>query len=276
MAAVFQDPLLVRGSVWYNVTLGLRLRGLSRQEQERRARPWLERLHLTHLVNSPAISLSGGEARRASLARALVLNPEVLFLDEPFVGLDGPTRFRLVEELADILRGDSVATLFVTHDLGEASGLCGRGVILDRGRVLQQGTMANLLRCPCSPRVAEITGVENVFEAVVVGTGPESLTLDWQGRCFCARSPARGIGARVTCAIRAEDVVVQWAGNRELENAIPGRVESISRHGPVSLLTVHLGEGRRLVGACAGWGEALLNREVVLGLPPSLLWVLPG
>jgi tungstate transport system ATP-binding protein len=275
-AAVFQDPLLVRGSLWYNVTLGLRLRGLPKREWERRARPWLERLHIVHLANCPVASLSGGEARRASLARALVLNPEILFLDEPFVGLDGPTRSRLVGELADILRASSGGTLFVTHELGEASALCNRGIILDQGCVLQEGNMDNLLRCPASPRVAEITGVENVFEAVVTKTGPTGLSLDWEGQCLRAVAPPRLAGTGVTCAIRAEDVVLTWAGDGDRENGMPGRVEAIRRQGPLLMLTIGLGGTRRLLAVCPGGNDSLLNREVHLNLPPSLLWVFPG
>jgi len=78
MASVFQEPLLLNASVYDNAALGLRLRGLDRHSIERRVQPWLKRLGIDHLVRRPARSLSGGEAQRTSLVRALALDPEVL------------------------------------------------------------------------------------------------------------------------------------------------------------------------------------------------------
>ncbi len=123
-AAVFQEPLLLRGTVRHNVELGLRLRGMAASERAARVQPWLDRLRISHLGDRPVGALSGGEAQRTSLARALVLEPEVFFLDEPFAALDAPTRTSLGEELADILDEQQIATLFVTHDIDEAADLC--------------------------------------------------------------------------------------------------------------------------------------------------------
>jgi tungstate transport system ATP-binding protein len=158
-AVVFQEPLLLRGTVWHNVTLGLRLRGVNGSEQIRRAQSWMQRLKIDHLAERSIGALSGGEAQRVSLARALVLKPEVLFLDEPFAGLDTASHARLLGELSDILKTTSGATVFVTHNLPEMASLCGRCVILDQGKDLQQGELAHIMREPRSTRVAEILGI---------------------------------------------------------------------------------------------------------------------
>src|SRR5262249_2175534 len=108
-AAVFQESLLLRGTVGYNVALGLWLpggpsvRGVPSAEQAPRVASWLERLQIGHLTQRRVGTLSGGEAQRVSLARTLVLETNLVFLDEPFAALDAPTRCRLVGELADIL-----------------------------------------------------------------------------------------------------------------------------------------------------------------------------
>jgi tungstate transport system ATP-binding protein len=158
IAAVFQEPLLLKGSVAFNVGLGLALRGIARIERDERTHAMLKQLKIDHLADRHVGELSGGEAQRTSLARALVLDPEVLFLDEPFAALDQPTRRRLVPEITELLHQRQVATLFVTHDFAEASTLCDRCLILDAGEILQSGPPALLQREPKTSRVAEIVG----------------------------------------------------------------------------------------------------------------------
>ena len=160
IAAVFQQPLLLRGTVAHNVGLGLALRGIGRNERRDRIRPALEQLRIGHLADRSIAALSGGEAQRTSLARALVLDPDILFLDEPFSALDQPTRRRLVQELADVLRARRMATVFVTHDLAEVSFLCDRCLIIDRGAILQDGSPHEVIQQPRTERVAEIVGSE--------------------------------------------------------------------------------------------------------------------
>ena len=160
IAAVFQEPLLLRGTVSYNVSLGLALRGIGKAERVARVRPVLEQLKIDHLADRSIGMISGGEAQRTSLARALVLDPEVLFLDEPFAALDQPTRRRLVREFAELLRGRRMATVFVSHDFAEAAALCSRCAILDAGVVLQDEPPARVLEHPRTSRVAEIVGID--------------------------------------------------------------------------------------------------------------------
>ena len=158
IAAVFQEPLLLHGTVAHNVVLGLTLRGVARAEREERTHMMLRQLKIDHLASRSIAALSGGEAQRTSLARALVLDPEILFLDEPFAALDQPTRRRLVPEITELLHARQVATLFVSHDFAEASAMCERCLIIDDGEILQSGSSTQLLAEPRTPRVAEIVG----------------------------------------------------------------------------------------------------------------------
>jgi tungstate transport system ATP-binding protein len=145
LAMVFQEPLLFDTSVFDNVATGLRLRGVAREEVRERVGVWLDRLGIGHLAGRPARTLSGGEARRVSLARALVLEPELLLLDEPFGALDYPSRQALLADLPPLLAAARATTVLVTHDPTEAQALASRALALQAGRVVAAGAVADVL-----------------------------------------------------------------------------------------------------------------------------------
>jgi tungstate transport system ATP-binding protein len=154
LAIVFQEPLLFDTSVAENVATGLMLRGMSREERETRVHHWLERLGIGHLASRQARTLSGGEAQRTSLARALVLEPELLLLDEPFAALDAPTREALADDLLPLLRETGTTTLLVTHDRNEALELGDRVAVILNGGLAQLDTPERVLAAPASEAVA--------------------------------------------------------------------------------------------------------------------------
>jgi tungstate transport system ATP-binding protein len=166
-AVVFQRPLLLDRSVRDNVALGLELRGSPRIERDRAVEAALAHLAITHLADRPARRLSGGEAQRVSIARALAVSPEILFLDEPFAALDLPTRETLISDLARVLREAGVATVFVTHDRDEALSLADHVAVILDGRVRQLDVADAVFSTPVDPEVAAFVGVENVIPARV-------------------------------------------------------------------------------------------------------------
>ncbi|APT58056.1 ABC transporter ATP-binding protein [Roseomonas gilardii] len=131
VAAVFQEPrLLPWKKVWQNVTLGLP--GSGARERAERA---LGEVGLSHRLNAWPLTLSGGEAQRSALARALVREPRLLLLDEPFAALDALTRIRMHALVLDLWRAHGPTTLIVTHDVDEAILLADRVLVLDAGRI---------------------------------------------------------------------------------------------------------------------------------------------
>ena len=167
IATVFQEPLLLNTTVYGNAALGLKLRGKGSREIARRLDPWLERLGIAHLRGRNTRSLSGGEAQRTSLARALALEPEILLLDEPFAALDPATREALLRDFQPILNESKVTAVFVTHDRNEAFGLAGRIAVLHQGRLAQIGARDDVFHRPGSEIVADVVGTENSLPGVV-------------------------------------------------------------------------------------------------------------
>lgn len=155
-AVVFQRPLLTAGSVYENVALGLRLRHVPKGEIRQRVMHALEMFKVTDLAERPSHRLSGGEAQRVSLARALVLQPRVLFLDEPFSALDVLTRSALLQDLRRVLRSGGITTLFVTHDFTEILPLADRMAVLKDGRVIQTDRPSTIFRQPADAHVQQL------------------------------------------------------------------------------------------------------------------------
>ena len=158
-ANVLQAPLLLDDNVYANAALGLKLRGFDRKEIRKKLQPWLERLGIATIAMRSARTVSGGEARRTSLARALVLEPELLLLDEPFSALDAPTRKRLLSDLKEILRHSDAAVVMVTHDVHEAVALAKQIAVLSRGKLVQRGPAEEVCARPANQEVADLVAL---------------------------------------------------------------------------------------------------------------------
>lgn len=142
MAMVFQKPMMLDLSVMENIEVGLRFRGLSRKERDRLVTPWLERFNIAHLVRQRARSLSGGEAQRVAIAQAMVLQPAVIFLDEPFSNLDKETRDEFKYDIGRILRQQKITTVMVTHHIREATDLTDIIYSMEDGEIVSQQSVA--------------------------------------------------------------------------------------------------------------------------------------
>ncbi|HEY3310831.1 MAG TPA: ABC transporter ATP-binding protein [Anaerolineales bacterium] len=159
IALVLQEPLLLDLPVFDNVALGLRFRNVPGTVINAKVNHWLQRVGMAALRDRPGSQLSGGEAQRVSLARAFVLDPELLLLDEPFSALDAPTRLRLLDDLKSILAETGTTTIVITHDLQEAARLASRVAVMLDGCIAQIGSPNEVFANPASGEVAGFLGL---------------------------------------------------------------------------------------------------------------------
>ncbi|WP_375489992.1 ABC transporter ATP-binding protein [uncultured Jatrophihabitans sp.] len=170
LGVVFQDHrLFSHQRVLGNVAFGPRSRGVRGAQAQATAQGWLDRLGIGDLARRHPRQLSGGQAQRVALARALASAPRALLLDEPLAALDVQTRAEVQSELREHLAAFAGPTLLVTHDAVEALLLADRIVVLEQGRVVQQGTPAEVTTMPLTPYVARLVGA-NLWAGRVEGT----------------------------------------------------------------------------------------------------------
>lgn len=205
IATVFQEPLLLNDTLYQNAALGLQLRGMKQEEIARRTQPWLERLKIAHLSKRSARTLSSGEAQRASLARALVLEPELLLLDEPFGALDAGGRESLLSDFQRIVKDTGMTTVLVTHDRNDAYLLADRAAVLIDGRMAQLGSRDEIFSHPATEAVAAIVGIENRLHGQAEDAdGINSRIRIGEALVVVPRKFPRG--TKVVLCIRAEDM----------------------------------------------------------------------
>jgi ABC-type sugar transport system ATPase subunit len=184
VASALQAPAMARRSVRANIDAALGWWGVPRGERGARISAALAALGADHLERRPAQALSGGEARRVHLARALAVRPDALLLDEPFAGLDAPSRADLLYDAATALRDPSRATLVIVHDRAEAWALADRVQILLEGTTATAGRPAEILDRPPTRAVARFLGFDGELAEPGGGallTRPSHVHLDPDG-----------------------------------------------------------------------------------------------
>ncbi len=215
----------------------------------------MELTDLTGLDRRRPRELSGGQQQRVALARALASKPDLLLLDEPFSALDASLRRALRDEVSSVQRRTGVPIVTVTHDLQDAFELGEKIIIIDEGRVLQQGSREETFYRPASRRVADLVGMRNLLAARVRTLGHAFATLDSPEGTFVAKTdlPLR-INQAVTLGIRPAHLTINRPGD-----SMVGRVNLMTGEIAEETLTP---DGYRLVMALAGTHGSRLEIEL--------------
>ena len=150
-AFVFQTPILMRRTVLDNVAYPLKVRGFGKREAREKAADWLRKVHLERALNQRAADLSGGERQKMALVRALIRDPELLFLDEPSANLDGRAT-REIEELLQETNAAGTRIIMATHNFGQARRLATDVVFLHKGQMLEHTPADEFFTSPQTPQ----------------------------------------------------------------------------------------------------------------------------
>lgn len=217
LGLVFQSyALWPHKTVFDNVAYGLKLRNVSKSAIEEKVSQVLAQLGLGHLGARYPHQLSGGQQQRVAIARALVYNPPVILLDEPLSNLDAKLREEARAFLRELIVRLGLSALMVTHDQGEAMAISDRILLLNNGKIEQQGTPQSMYETPDTLFTAEFMGSNNRVPATVLSRNGDGVMLESGGIRLhgVARGPG---GAEATPLIRVEDVRI---GNERVDNAI--------------------------------------------------------
>jgi spermidine/putrescine transport system ATP-binding protein len=264
-------------SVADNVAFGLRFQDLDRAEARRRVAEALALVQLQGLERRRPAQLSGGQQQRVAPARALVLNPAVLLLDEPLGALDAKLRKALQVELKALQETVGITFVYVTHDQEEALTMSDRLAVMAGGRIEQVGTPAELYEAPATTYVAGFLGVANLFPATAGGRDGGRCRVRLGEFDLEAAGGDTAASGEVKVVIRPERVRLEPYGTTG-PNRVPGMVERLVYQGPATQLVVRLASGEPLQALVQNQGEPLSWQQgtaIAVHLPPDALRVLP-
>lgn len=223
--------------------------GLARRERRQRALELMERLRISHIAARRPADISGGEAQRVALARALASGPRLLLLDEPLSAIDEATKRDIIAALKMINRELHLPVIYVTHNRDEAIMLGDHLVAYERGRVVATGEPVEIFGGPVAASVARLTGVENIFEGVVVHRNAVAGTMtvrahDRNGACeldIPLGNETEGSGVRI--AIRAGDILLATEELRSTSarNMLRGQITAIEQRAAQTIVRVESG-----------------------------------
>ena len=233
-------------SVEANIAFGLKQDGMPKPQIEARVKEMLKLVRLEQFARRKPHQLSGGQRQRVALARSVAKRPKVLLLDEPLGALDKKLREATQFELMDLQQELGLTFLVVTHDQEEAMTMADRIAIMDRGKVMQVATPAEVYEAPASRFVADFVGNVNILEGTVSERSGDTATITGaSGAQIRVQNAGDAVaGNDVAFAIRPEKIKVSSKRPETVANAMEGTIWDIAYLGDMTIYHVRLGDGQ--------------------------------
>lgn len=225
MGMVFQNyAIFPHMSVKDNIAFGLKNRKVPKDEIEKRVDEIMKIVKIDHLKNRMPQKLSGGQQQRIALARAIVIHPEVLLMDEPLSNLDAKLRIEMRNAIKQIQRQVGITTVYVTHDQEEALAVSDRIAVMNAGVIQQVDTPKNIYQRPANIFVSTFIGLSNIFDGVLESNDNGKAVVRIGDYRFSMNNILKdcGVNRPVKVAVRPEEFII----NRETEEGIPVTVKS--------------------------------------------------
>lgn len=241
-AVVFQEPLLLNMSVEKNVAVGLKFRNLSRAQIKNSVDEGLAYFGIEQLAKRAAKTLSGGESKRVSLARAFAIKPKIILLDEAFNSLDPPTREAIIDDLQNILQKTKITAVLALHDREETLRLAQDVAVMSEGKIIQHGATAQVFHQPVNEYIANFVGTEVILEGVVKKSKAGLMDVAVNGHIIEAAGDFK-TGQKVCCCLRPENITVSKSmpGKISARNVFRGKVIRAVRQAYFYKLTLDCG-----------------------------------
>ena len=278
MAYVQQRPLVFTMNVFDNVACGLKWRHVKSDVIRHKTEAALERVGMADYKNRLAKTLSGGETQRIAIARALVVEPEVLFLDEPTANMDSVSVEKIETVLTHIINERKITIIMTTHNMLQAQRMASRLGVLINGQLMQTGSVSDIFNQPQNKEVAEFVGVENILRGVVEQKDNEIVRIAVNNEKITAVSNLN-VGEAVDVLVRPEVIVFSSSGEAgSARNVFKCRVCKINTLG--ALVRIEVMCGFPLLGVITTQAAQELNisigKELYASFKATAIHVIKG
>lgn len=241
---VYQDHVLFPNmTVYENIEYGLkRDKSLSKEEIHDKIMNMARIMNIEHILDRDVLTINGGESQRTALARALIVQPKLILMDEPFSALDVTTRAKLTQLIKNIGKKYNTTFVHITHNFNEIWNLADRVGVMRKGKLHQIDSVENVFSKPTNDFVAEFVGVHNIFEGTIseINTGTvkvklnDKLYLTSADQEYCNIADESNIGEKVRVTIRPENMIYSNEPfDSSAKNQFKTKVISHRNEGPV-------------------------------------------
>ncbi|WP_297598296.1 ABC transporter ATP-binding protein [uncultured Cetobacterium sp.] len=214
-AMVFQNyALFPHMNVYDNISYGLKIQKRSKSEIEERVKEILKIMKMEDFAYRVPSQMSGGQQQRVSLARALIMNSEVLLFDEPLSNLDAKLRLHMRDEIRKLQQRVGITSIYVTHDQAEAMALSDKIVIMKDGKIMQVGSPKDIYQKPNSEFIAKFIGRANIVKGIVISQDSNFKDIDIHGVIYKIESDkVLNVGDSVEVVVRPESITTNQPGH---------------------------------------------------------------